>query len=143
VNAYNYISKNIFVKLKPSKVDGVGVFAIRDIPKNTFLFETWNGDSGYFPIKEKELQKLPKDLYNHIKDIFLYSPDFPNDTNTYIQLTNGCHWIYTTPYYFVNSDINKSNIDKTTFKTTRDIKRGEEILSNYGRYERLQKEELI
>ena len=143
MNAYNYISKNIFVKLKPSKVDGVGVFAIRDIPKNTFLFETWKGDSGYFPIKEKELQKLPKDLYNHIKDIFLYSPDFPNDTNTYIQLTNGCHWIYTTPYYFVNSDINKSNIDKTTFKTTRDIKRGEEILSNYGRYERLQKEELI
>jgi len=143
VNAYNYISKNIFVKLKPSKVDGVGVFAIKDIPKNTFLFETWKGDSGYFPIKEKELQKLPKDLYNHIKDIFLYSPDFPNDTNTYIQLTNGCHWIYTTPYYFVNSDINKSNIDKTTFKTTRDIKRGEEILSNYGRYERLQKEELI
>jgi SET domain-containing protein len=143
VNAYNYISKNIFVKLKPSKVDGVGVFAIRDIPKDTFLFETWKGESGYFPIKEKELQKLPKDLYNHIKDIFLYSPDFPNDTNTYIQLTNGCHWIYTTPYYFVNSDINKSNIDKTTFKTTRDIKRGEEILSNYGRYERLQKEELI
>lgn len=143
MNAYNYISKNIFVKLKPSKVDGVGVFAIRDIPKNTFLFETWKGDSGYFPIKEKELQKLPKDLYNHIKDIFLYSPDFPNDTNTYIQLTKGCHWIYTTPYYFVNSDINKSNIDKTTFKTTRDIKRGEEILSNYGRYERLQKEELI
>jgi len=143
VNAYNYISKNIFVKLKPSKVDGVGVFAIRDIPKDTFLFETWKGKSGYFPIKEKELQKLPKDLYNHIKDIFLYSPDFPNDTNTYIQLTNGCHWIYTTPYYFVNSDISKFNIDKDTLKTTRDIKRGEEILSNYGRYERLQKEDLI
>lgn len=143
MNAYNYISKNIFVKLKPSKVDGVGVFAIRDIPKDTFLFETWKGKSGYFPIKEKELQKLPKDLYNHIKDIFLYSPDFPNDTNTYIQLTNGCHWIYTTPYYFVNSDISKFNIDKDTLKTTRDIKRGEEILSNYGRYERLQKEDLI
>lgn len=143
MNAYNYISKNIFVKLKPSKVDGVGVFAIKDIPKDTFLFETWKGESGYFPIKEKELQKLPKDLYNHIKDIFLYSPDFPNDTNTYIQLTNGCHWIYTTPYYFVNSDISKFNIDKDTFKTTRDIKRGEEILSNYGRYERLQKEDLI
>jgi SET domain-containing protein len=28
-------------------------------------------------------------------------------------------------------------------KTTRDIKQGEEILSNYGRYERLQKEDLI
>ena len=143
MNAYNYISKNIFVKLKPSKVDGVGVFAIRDIPKNTFLFETWKGDSGYYPIKETELQKLPKDLYRHIKDIFLYSPEFPNDTNTYIQLTRGCHWIYTTPYYFVNSNINNFNIDKDTLKTTRNIKQGEEILSNYGRYERLSKKDLI
>lgn len=143
MDVYSYILKNIFVKLKPSKIDGVGVFAIRDIPKDTFLFETWKGDSGYYPIKETELQKLPKDLYRHIKDIFLYSPEFPNDTNTYIQLTRGCHWIYTTPYYFVNSNINNFNIDKDTLKTTRNIKQGEEILSNYGRYERLSKKDLI
>lgn len=143
MDVYSYILKNIFVKLKPSKIDGVGVFAIRDIPKDTFLFETWKGDSGYYPIKENELQKLPKDLYRHIKDIFLYSPEFPNDTNTYIQLTRGCHWIYTTPYYFVNSNINNFNIDKDTLKTTRNIKQGEEILSNYGRYERLSKKDLI
>ena len=143
MDVYSYILKNIFVKLKPSKIDGVGVFAIRDIPKDTFLFETWKGDSGYYPIKETELQKLPKDLYTHIKDIFLYSPEFPNDTNTYIQLTRGCHWIYTTPYYFVNSNINNFNIDKDTLKTTRNIKQGEEILSNYGRYERLSKKDLI
>ena len=143
MDVYSYILKNIFVKLKPSKIDGVGVFAIRDIPKDTFLFETWKGDSGYYPIEENELQKLPKDLYTHIKDIFLYSPEFPNDTNTYIQLTKGCHWIYTTPYYFVNSNINNFNIDKDTLKTTRNIKQGEEILSNYGRYERLSKKDLI
>ena len=143
MDVYSYILKNIFVKLKPSKIDGVGVFAIRNIPKDTFLFETWKGDSGYYPIKETELQKLPKDLYTHIKDIFLYSPEFPNDTNTYIQLTKGCHWIYTTPYYFVNSNINNFNIDKDTLKTTRNIKQGEEILSNYGRYERLSKKDLI
>ena len=143
MDSYSYILNHIFVKLKPSKIDGVGVFAIRDIPKNTFLFETWKGDSGYYPIKEEKLKELPKDLYTHIKDIFLYSPDFPNDTDTYIQLTNGCHWIYTTPYYFVNSDIDNFNIDKNTFETTRDIKRGEEILSNYGRYERLHKQDLI
>ena len=143
MNAYDYIKHHVFVKVKPSKIEGVGVFAIRDIPKDTYLFERWKGDTDYFPISESKLQTLPKELYLHIKDIFLYSPNFPKNTNTYIQLTNGCHWIYTTPYYFVNSSINNSNIDKDTFKTTRDIKQGEEILSNYGRYERLQKEDLI
>ena len=143
MDAYSYIVKHIFVKLKPSKIQGVGVFALRDIPENTYLFHIWEGNSGYYPIEESKLQTLPKELYSHIKDIFLYSPEFPKDTNTYIQLTKGCHWIYTTPYYFVNSDIKKYNIDKDTFKTTRDIKQGEEILANYGRYERLDKKDLI
>ena len=143
MNAFNYILNYVFVKLKPSKIQGVGVFALRDIPKNTYLFQSWNDDSGYYSIEESKLQTLPKELYSHIKDIFLYSPEFPKDTNTYIQLTKGCHWIYTTPYYFVNSDIKNYNIVKDTFKTTRDIKVGEEILSNYGRYERLDKKDLI
>ena len=143
MNAFNYILNYVFVKLKPSKIQGVGVFALRDIPKNTYLFQSWNDDSGYYSIEESKLQTLPKELYSHIKDIFLYSPEFPKDTNTYIQLTKGCHWIYTTPYYFVNSDIKNYNIDKDTFKTTRDIKVGEEILSNYDRYERLDKKDLI
>ena len=143
MNAFNYILNYVFVKLKPSKIQGVGVFALRDIPKNTYLFQSWNDDSDYYPIEESKLQTLPKELYSHIKDIFLYSPEFPKDTNTYIQLTKGCHWIYTTPYYFVNSDIKNYNIDKDTFKTTRDIKVGEEILSNYGRYERLDKKDMI
>jgi SET domain-containing protein len=143
VDVFDYILNHIFVKLKPSKIQGVGVFALRDIPKDTYLFDIWEGDSGYYPIEELKLQTLPKELYSHIKDIFLYSPYFPNDTNTYIQLTKGCHWIYTTPYYFVNSNVKNCNIDKDTFKTIRDIKEGEEILSNYGRYERLDKKDLI
>lgn len=143
MDAFTYIKNHVFVKIKPSRISGVGVFAIKDIPTSTFIFEPWCGDSGRYPISEHDLQQLPKELYLHIKDVFLYSPDFPKDTNTYVTLTNGCHWIYTTPYYFVNSGGDKFNIDKDTLKTTRDIKQGEEILSNYGRYERLHKKDLI
>jgi hypothetical protein len=143
VDAFDYIKNHVFVKIKPSKISGVGVFAIKDIPISTFIFQPWLGESGRYPISESDLQKLPKELFLHIKDIFLYSPDFPKDTNTYVTLTNGCHWIYTTPYYFVNSGGDKYNIDKDTLLTTRNIKQGEEILSNYGRYERLQKKDLI
>lgn len=140
MSAYSYILNHVFVKLKPSKIQGVGLFAIRDIPFNTDIFRPWNGSSGRFPITEKELNTLPNELYLHIKDIFLYGPDFPTNTDTYITLTNGCHWIYTTPYYFVNSGGDNFNLDKDSFLTVKDIKAGEEILSNYGRYERISKE---
>lgn len=140
MNAFSYILNHVFVKLKPSKLQGVGVFAVRDIPKGTYIFERWAGKTGSYSIPERQLRDLPKELYCHIKDIFLYSPDFPSNTDTYIELTNGCHWVYTTPYYFVNSDIERFNIDKETQRVTRDIKKGEEILSNYGRYERFSRE---
>ena len=139
----SYISNHVFVKLKPSRVQGVGVFALREIPAGVELFKPWTGPTGVYSISEEFLKSLPKELYSHIKDIFLYATNFPVDTNTYVTLTNGCHWIYTTPYYFVNSDIKKFNIDKDTLTTVRKIKIGEEILSNYGRYERLPKQELI
>lgn len=140
---FSYIANKVFVKLKPSKISGVGVFAIRDIPTSTFLFEEWQGETGCYPIKEEELKTLPPELYSHIKDIFLYSPDFPSDTDTYVTLTKGCHWIYTSPYYFVNSGFTKANMDKDTLLSTRNIREGEELLSNYGRYERFPKKSLL
>lgn len=143
MDEFSYILNHVFVKVKPSSVQGVGLYALRDIPEGVEMFKPWEGPTGRYPIPEARLLTLPKDLYRHIKDIFLYASDFPNDTDTYVTLTNGCHWIYTTPYYFVNSDQKNYNVDKTTFRSTRLIRAGEEILSNYGRYERLPKTELI
>ena len=140
---FEYISTKIFVKLKPSRIQGIGVFAIKDIPFQTNPFEVWSGDTGLYPILESELLLLPNELYTHIKDIFLYGPDFPSDTRTYVKLTKECHWIYTTPYYFINSGFDKFNIDKDTFITNRIIYKGEELLSNYGRYERFNKKDLL
>ena len=54
MSAYSYILNHVFVKLKPSKIQGVGLFAIRDIPSNTEIFRPWNGSTGKFPIKETE-----------------------------------------------------------------------------------------
>jgi len=143
VNAFSYIQNHVFVKLKPSKLQGIGVFAIRNIPKGTYIFERWTGNTGSFPIQERQPRSLPKELYTHIKDIFLYAPDFPLNTDTFVDLTNGCHWIYTTPYYFVNSGLDRANIDKDSLTSLRDIKAGEEILSNYGRYERFKPDRII
>jgi hypothetical protein len=133
------------VKLKPSKISGIGVFAIKDIPNDIFLFENWTGDTKYYPITQEELNQLDYEVARHIKEIFIYSSDFPQDTNIYVKLTSGCHWIYTNPYYFINSGVyeKKSNVDKDTMKSLRAIKKGEELLSNYPRYEKLDKTNLI
>jgi len=140
---FDYLSKCVFTKLKPSKIQGIGIFALKDIPENTNPFEVWSGDTNLYKITEEELKTLDKDLYFHVKDMFEYSPNFPQDTNTYIKLVNGYHWIYQNPYYFINSGFEKANIDKNTFLTTRKIRKGEELLSNYGRYERFPTKELI
>lgn len=141
IDAYNYIKNCIFVKLKPSNISGIGVFALRNIKKETLLFNLWEGETGFYPISQQQLEMLDEELRSHIRDLFLFSSDFPVDTNIYVKLTNGCHWIYTNPYYFVNSGYyeKKSNVDKDTMMSIRDIKKGEEILSNYQRYEKMDK----
>ena len=143
MNPFGYISSKIYTRLKPSKISGVGVFALRDIPSSSSIFDTWQGETGVYAIKEEELKTLPRELYHHIKSLFLYGPDFPSNTDTFIKLVNNCHWVYTTPYYFVNSSQSDYNLDKDTLLTTRDIKAGEEILSNYRRYERLAPKDII
>jgi len=143
LDAIGYIESKVFVKVQPSKISGVGVFAIRDIPAHTPLFEPWQGKTGTYPIPEVRLEKLPSLLYRHIKDVFLYGPDFPKNTDTFVTLINGCHWIYTTPYYFINSGFKAANIDKDTKMSIRNIHAGQEILSNYGRYERFTKKDLL
>jgi hypothetical protein len=141
MEAYNYIKNCVFVKLKPSNISGVGLFAMKEIPENTPLFEVWTGESGYYPITQKQLETLDSEVSNHIRDIFILSEDFPNDTDIYVRLTKGFHWIFIEPYLFINSGYyqKKSNVDKDTMKSLRLIKKGEELLSNYERYEKLVK----
>lgn len=139
MNAKGYIHKNVLVKLQPSRISGVGVFAIQNIPKGTKLFLPWEGKTGHYKLTEKEMLEFPKEVYKHIKDLFLYPADFPANTNTYVYLTYGCHWIYTTPQYFINSDIPNSNFDNDTATTTKDISVGQELVGNYKCYERAKK----
>jgi hypothetical protein len=145
MDAFGYIKNHVFVKLKPSRIAGVGVFAIKEIPSDTFIFKVWEGESGVYPISQNEINTLEYDLQVHILDLFQYSTEFPNDTNLYVRLINGFHWIYTNPYLFVNSGLpqNKSNIDKDTGKSIRVIKCGEELLSNYGRNDRFDLKKII
>ena len=88
MSPFEYIQQKVYTKLKPSSYNGIGVFALRDIPKDTFIFETWQGTSGTFEISEEELNTLPIQLKEHIKDIFLFQVDlnFEDDFQIYLIL---------------------------------------------------------
>ena len=137
MSPYQYVLQKVFIILKPSSYDGIGVFAIKNIPADTSIFDPWEGETGIYELTEKEINSLPKKLIKHIRDIFLYHPEFPKKRGTFIELRKGCHWIHTNPYYFVNSSIGEEhNYDKDSHLTVKLIQEGEEILSNYERFEK-------
>ena len=53
--------KNTYCRLKPSKIEGVGVFAVRDIPKNINPFEGIKNQRWY-EFKLSELKGLDKEI---------------------------------------------------------------------------------
>lgn len=141
MNPFDYINNHIYFRLKPSPISGIGLFAIKDIPIDTYIFKEWDGPTGVYPISQLQLSKLDYEIRQQVREFFAYSTEFPSDTNIYIKLINGFHWIYINPYYFINSGYydNKFNVDKETMKTTRLVKKGEELLSNYSRYDKFTK----
>ena len=78
IDAYNYIKNCIFVKLKPSNISGIGVFALRNIKKETLLFNLWEGETGFYPISQQQLEMLDEELRSHIRDLFLFSSQIHN-----------------------------------------------------------------
>lgn len=133
MTAFEYLENHVMTKLSPSRIEGVGVFALRDIKKGEQLFAPWPHESGSYYITIEQFNTLNNNLQKHLKDTFgnqIYNP--VERGKFFIRFRNNTHWIYITPKYFINSGFEKSNIDYETCTALRDIKSGEEILANYN-----------
>lgn len=107
----------------------MGVFAIRDIPKNTNPF-FWCRKVRWLKFKEKEIAQLPAEVGKMVKEF--YGSD------------NGVHYI---PSHGLNgndvsfylnhsqtSNVRSKNCDEN-FLTLRRIKKGEELFVDYRIYD--------
>ena len=56
----------VYTRLKPSRIGGVGVFAIRRIPKGTFIFPLDNQRMRW--VQDKQLKHLPREIVRLYKD---------------------------------------------------------------------------
>lgn len=145
MTAYEYLQKYVVSILKPSHIGGVGYFAVRDIKKGDLIFNPWYGESGVYSITHDELFLLPEDLQKSIYETFdnkIYYLDKDGKEckvdkelgKIFILLEKGFHWLYIYPAMFINSDLSNANVDTELYNPVaiRDIKKGEELLANYG-----------
>ncbi len=126
VQLMNELHHSTYVMIQPSPIHGIGVFAIRDIPKGTKdIFSKESGE--WIKVSRSEVDALPGHSKNLVETHCLFDE----------------HNYYLPDYGFKKLDMviflnhaDEPNIvsinDGVYFETTRDIACGEELLIDYG-----------
>lgn len=126
MNTDEILNNTIWATIKPSKIHGIGVFAIRDIPIGTQLttntLETEHIDL-FLPITEDQFKKIIPEIQEIILDRMLYEKDqfnFVINPNAEILLQS-----------FMNHGDNPNTNGRVAL---RDIKKGEELTEDFRPY---------
>ena len=145
---FDWYSNHIWSRPKPSKIcDGVGSFAIRDIPKGTSVYELASKTVSTW-IPWSKVSTLPDGVVGCIYDIQPQMGIITNSIDFGWKHAYGPLWVYTTKglnwqtnWFFQN---HSDNPNVNTFPTDnprifkfiadRDIKEGEELFENYDDY---------
>ena len=121
--AYDFLKNGVMTRIKPSKVHGVGVFAIRDIKRGETVFEFWRGKTGIYEISKAEFETFSYELQDFIR-AFRGHP-------YKVKLVNGC--VYGCTNHYINTQFENGTVDCFTFKALVDIPIDDELFSNYGK----------
>lgn len=119
------LREETFVCLQPSPTHGIGVFAIRDIPKGCrTVFSKPNG--GWITLSMEEAASLPEHTRVFIETYYLY------DEENYFIPDHGCKVMDMASYLNHSNTPNLVSVDEGNyFETTRAIVCGEELFINY------------
>jgi len=125
MDTVNYLNAVVWATIQPSKIDGVGVFAIRDIKKGTQItdYSIHNiTDVGIIRLTEEEMNSVVPEVRKLILDRSCFQEGQKNlyfvCPNMEICLTS-----------FMNHAVDANSDGKFAL---RDIKKGEEITENYS-----------
>lgn len=106
------------VRIAPSDIHGVGVFALKDMPEGTRIYADIQPEIFKLPYK-----KVDNNLPEHIRDYLL---------GMYPSIRKDGPFVYPNVQYLAymnHSD--DANYDVKTDTLTRDVKKGEEITEDY------------
>lgn len=124
----NQLAADIWVMIKPSPIEGIGVFAVQDIPKGCrTMFSRSSEDEKWIPVSKKELEKLPSHSKALIENYCLYDEEnyfVPDYGFKKMDLVNFLNHSDTPNIISIN--------EGEFFEAIRDIPKGEELVIDYG-----------
>lgn len=124
----NELTGNTWVMIKPSAIEGIGVFALQDIAKgNRSVFSKTNENEQWIPITKTEVENLPEHAKALIENYCLYDEEnyfVPDYGFKKMDLVNFLNHSDTPNIISIN--------DGEFFEAYRDIKKGEELVIDYG-----------
>ena len=123
ITPYEYLTKCVMTRLRPSPLHGIGVFAIRDIKQGENVFPCWWGQTGIYNISKSEFDSFSDEL----KDFIRAMRGYPYK----VKLFNGCTYGFTNHY--INTQFENGTVDCFTYKALTDISINDELFSNYGK----------
>ena len=120
------LAASTYVMIKPSPLHGIGVFAIRDIPKGTSnIFSKGVGD--WIKVSKEEVDALPQHSKDLIENHCLFDEDF------YFIPDYGFKLVDLVIYLNHSETPNVISLNEgEEFEAIRDIANGEELLVDYG-----------
>ena len=129
----DHLSNDIYCRLGVSKINGIGVIAIKDIPIGVDPFKTLsNKKDTIITLYDEDLVDIDHDVIKIVKDFF-------GNNGTYDVLYEGPNYINIS-YYINHSkkpNINIVSLAKNeycNFISNTFIKKGEELTINYNDY---------
>lgn len=124
----NELASDTWVMLKPSPIEGIGVFALRDIPKGCrSMFGKPDNTEDWIKISKTEVETLPEHAQFVVGNYCLY------DEDNYFVPAQGFKKMDIS-LFLNHADVpNIISINEGDyFEAIRDIKAGEELLIDYG-----------
>ena len=120
------LAASTYVMIKPSPLHGIGVFAIRDIPKGTKnIFSKGVGD--WIKVRKEEVDALPQHSKDLIENHCLFDEDH------YFIPDYGFKLVDLVIYLNHSETPNVISLNEgEEFEAIRDIANGEELLVDYG-----------
>lgn len=117
--------QDVYVRLAPSRIHGIGVFAIRNIPRNTAVFG--HDDEPFTSVPESSVKTLPTEMRRLYEDFcvlrrhrYLCPPNFNRLTVSWY--LNHCE------------QPNVRSDESLRFVSLRRIRKGEELTADYREY---------
>ena len=122
------LAGNTWVMIKPSPIEGIGVFALQDIPKGCrSMFSKANDQEQWISVSKTEVENLPAHAKALIENYCLYDEEnyfVPDYGFKKMDLVNFLNHSDTPNVISIN--------DGEFFEAIRNIKQGEELFIDYG-----------